>query len=103
MNSQVLHQDLLTTANLVTRLRQCGAVIREIRLHGRAKPAVVLKRPPTNLGLQGIRYAWGVNQRGQRFERHACQLDGIQIQWEVFPKLDNVVPFPGRAVAGSAA
>lgn len=69
---------------LASKLTASGLRVREIRVHGRARPAIVLHRSPANKvpQLSGNIYAWGVDPAGNHYERRACTVDGIQIQWE---------------------
>ena len=98
MSEHDLISDLQQTTRVIKHLIASGAQVREIRVHGRARQAIVLNRPP---GLSGNTYAWGIDHQGRQYERHACFIDGVQIQWETqSPTLcnSNIVPFPGRSI-----
>ncbi len=86
MNSTPQIQDsLLQASRVVARLLQDGLRVQEIRIQGRAQPAVRIRDGHQNGCLHGARYAWGRDSDG-RFERFATRVDGVQIQWEVRPR-----------------
>lgn len=94
--------NLLPAAQCAQGLIGRGASVAEIRIKGRARPAVMLDRPPYGQQLYPVivtgtlaadaippaswsptetRYAWGVDARG-RWERHCALVDGVQVIWE---------------------
>ena len=97
--NRTLTDELHSITRVIEKLLDSGAQVREIRVHGRARPAIVLNRPPQ---LSGNAYAWGKDKRGRRYERQACTLDGVQIQWEARAKnankgeMANIIQFPYR-------
>ena len=93
-NKNPLIAELKNITRVIEQLIDHGAQVREIRLHGRARPAIMLNRGPQS---SGNAYAWGTDQQGRYYERRACTLDGVQIQWETYPKAarpSNILPFP---------
>ena len=77
-----IQDNLLQASRVAARLLQDGLRVEEIRIQGRAQPAVRIRDGRGNWHLHGYRYAWGRDSVG-RFERFATRLDGVQIQWEV--------------------
>lgn len=77
-----LQHSLLQASRVVARLVEDGLRVEEIRIRGRAQPAVQIHYNVRTGRLHGRRYAWGHDVRG-RFERYAAQVDGVQVQWEV--------------------
>lgn len=77
-----IQHHLLQASRVVTRLVEEGLRVEEIRIQGRARPAVQVRHDRRNRKLHGSRYAWGQDARG-RFERFAVTMDGVQVQWEV--------------------
>lgn len=77
-----LQENLLQASRVVARLQRDGLRVEEIRIQGRAQPAVCIRDGRHNGQLRGACYAWGRDHVG-RFERFATRMDGIQIQWEV--------------------
>lgn len=101
MSEHELISELQQTTRVVEHLIACGAQVREIRVYGRARPAIVLNRPPRLPStISSNIYAWGIDNCGRHYERRACTIDGIQIQWEnQLPeaRINNIVPFPVRS------
>ncbi len=73
-----LHQ----VSHVVAHLLEKGLRVEQIRIQGRAQPAVCLRNTGRTAQLNGSRYAWGLDEQG-RFERYAALIDGVQVQWEV--------------------
>lgn len=73
---------LLQAGRVAARLAESGFRIQEIRIQGRAGPAVQVRPWQRTAPLRGSLYAWGWDATG-RFERYAARVDGVQVQWEV--------------------
>lgn len=94
MKEHTLVSELKHITQVIEQLVHSGAQVREIRLHGRARPAIVLNRP-FNKNLSGKTYAWGKDAQGRHYERQACSVNGVQVQWETETgRSNNIVPFP---------
>ena len=76
-----LESRLLDASRIAARLMREGLRVEQIRIHGRARPAVQIHPDPRST-LTGCRYAWGRDDRGG-FQRYATDIDGVQVQWEV--------------------
>lgn len=76
-----LQDNLIQASQVAARLVKDGIPVNEIRIRGRARPAVQIRNTRGH-ALQGIRYAWGFDKQGG-FERYAALMDGVQVQWEV--------------------
>ncbi|NJN46828.1 MAG: hypothetical protein HC808_10500 [Candidatus Competibacteraceae bacterium] len=73
---------LIRASHVAAQLVQDGLRVEEIRIRGRAQPAVQIRPNPNTGALNGRRYAWGRDIQGP-FERYAALLDGVQVQWEI--------------------
>ncbi|HXH03650.1 MAG TPA: hypothetical protein VNN09_10050 [Candidatus Competibacteraceae bacterium] len=76
------HDALSQASHVATRLLQEGLQVEQIRILGRARPAVQVRVRHLPAHLKGSRYAWGCDRDG-RFERYAALVDGVQVQWEL--------------------
>jgi len=87
---------LLRASHVAAQLVQDGLRVEEIRIRGRAQPAVQIC-PNRYIGtLNGRRYAWGNDIQGP-FERYAALMDGVQVQWEIRSnRLARFVTLPYR-------
>jgi len=99
MSEHNLINELQHTHRIAAHLIANGVQVREIRVHGRARPAIVLNRPPQlPVAVASKAYAWGIDHCGKPYERHACAIDGVQIQWEIQRPATAcsaaIVPFP---------
>ena len=73
---------LIRASHVAAQLVQDGLRVEEIRIRGRAQPAVQIHPNRYTGSLNGRRYAWGRDRQGS-FERYAALLDGVQVQWEI--------------------
>lgn len=103
-----LQEHLIRASQVAARLVKDGIPVNEIRIRGRARPAVQIRarmheaHTPSLQAFQGIRYAWGCDQQGG-YERYAMLIDGVQVQWEVRCRrtaCSTVLPFKRRAYDG---